>query len=66
MGIIEKELEQWARINLPVYEFMDLQIDSVTNGVYRCSVPLTVNLIAVNLLSLCLPTSRQQSPGEAP
>ena len=43
MTDVENELEQWARKNLPVYEFMDLKVDSVSNGVYRCSVPLTQN-----------------------
>ena len=43
MTVVEKELEQWARKNLSVYEFMDLKIDSVSNGIYRCSVPLTRN-----------------------
>ena len=43
MGTIENELEQWAKTNLPIYEYMDLKINSVSNGVYQCSVPLTKN-----------------------
>ena len=43
MGVIEEQLEQWVKKNLPIYEFMGLKIDSVSNGIYRCSVPLTRN-----------------------
>lgn len=43
MGMIEKELEAWARDALRVYDYMDLEVISVTNGVYQCFVPLNRN-----------------------
>jgi acyl-coenzyme A thioesterase PaaI-like protein len=43
MGTIEQEIEQWAKSTLPVYEFMDLGVVSVSEGVYQCFVPLTKN-----------------------
>ncbi len=43
MGTIEQDIEQWAKSTLPVYEFMDLSVVSVSNGVYQCFVPLTKN-----------------------
>ncbi len=32
MGTIEQEIEQWAKSTLPVYEFMDLGVVSVSEG----------------------------------
>ena len=43
METIEQEIEQWAKARLPVYEFMDLSVVSVSAGVYQCVVPLTKN-----------------------
>ena len=40
---IENELEDWARENLPIYEFMDLKVLSVSEGLYKCFVPLSGN-----------------------
>ena len=40
---IEKEIEAWARKNLPVYEFMDLKVINSSDGLYRCLVPLSKN-----------------------
>lgn len=40
---IETELQDWARENLPIYEFMDLTIHSASEGVYKCLVPLSGN-----------------------
>ncbi len=40
---LEKEIEAWARQQLPVYEFMDLNILSVSGGLYKCFVPLSAN-----------------------
>ena len=39
----ERLIESWARSNLPVYEFINLRVDSVSGGVYKCSVPLDAN-----------------------
>ena len=41
--INEKEVEDWAKSNLPVYEFMGLKVTSVSDGVYSCFVPLNAN-----------------------
>lgn len=41
--INEKEIEDWAKSNLPVYEFMGLKVTSVSDGVYSCFVPLNAN-----------------------
>lgn len=43
MGTSEQAIEQWLKSALPVYEFMDLSIISVSDGVYRCFVPLSKN-----------------------
>ena len=40
---IENEIEGWARENLPIYEFMDLKVLSVSDGLYKCFVPLSGN-----------------------
>ena len=40
---IENELEDWVRENLPIYEFMDLKVLSVSEGLYKCFVPLSCN-----------------------
>jgi acyl-coenzyme A thioesterase PaaI-like protein len=40
---IEHELEKWARENLPIYEYMDMRITSVSDGLYQCRVPLSEN-----------------------
>ena len=42
---IENELEDWARANLPIYEFMDLKVLSVSEGLYQCFVPLSRNTV---------------------
>ena len=39
----ESAIEAWAREHLPVYEFMDLKVLSVSQGVYKCRVPLSEN-----------------------
>ena len=39
----ENEIEVWARENLPVYEFINLKVLSVSEGLYKCFVPLSVN-----------------------
>lgn len=39
----ENEIEAWAKQNLPVYEFMNLKVLSVSDGLYKCFVPLSVN-----------------------
>ena len=39
----ERLIESWARSNLPIYEFMSLRVNSVSGGVYKCSVPLDAN-----------------------
>ena len=41
--ISEREIETWAKSNLPVYEFMGLEVTSVSDGVYSCFVPLNAN-----------------------
>jgi hypothetical protein len=38
---LENEIEAWARTNFPVYEFMELRVLSVTEGSYKCFVPLS-------------------------
>ena len=38
-----KALETWVKTSVPCYEYMDLSIDSVDDGVFRVSVPLTDN-----------------------
>lgn len=43
MGVVEEELEKWAKTNFPIYEYMGLKIVSASNGLYQCSVPLTIN-----------------------
>jgi acyl-coenzyme A thioesterase PaaI-like protein len=43
MSVAEKELEEWAKTFMPVYHFMDITVDSVTDGLYRCTVPLNTN-----------------------
>ena len=40
---MERKLEEWARINLPIYDFMDLTVISVSDGFYQCSVPRSKN-----------------------
>jgi acyl-coenzyme A thioesterase PaaI-like protein len=40
---IESELEDWARENLPIYEFMDLNVLSASKEMYRCFVPLSAS-----------------------
>jgi hypothetical protein len=40
---LENKLETWARENLPVYEFMDLKVLSVSQGLYKCLVPMSRN-----------------------
>lgn len=36
-----KDLQAWARKTLPLYEYIDLEIDSIDGGIYRCSAPLS-------------------------
>jgi len=43
MERIETALESWVRAQLPLYEFMDLEITSVSDGLYQCRVPLGRN-----------------------
>ena len=40
---IENQIEDWARENLPIYEFMGLKVLSVSDGLYKCFVPLSDN-----------------------
>jgi len=40
MASLEEKIERDLRRDLPVYEYMDLRIESASNGVYRCAVPL--------------------------
>jgi acyl-coenzyme A thioesterase PaaI-like protein len=40
---IESELEDWARGSMPIYDFMGLKVLSVSEGLYKCFVPLTAS-----------------------
>jgi acyl-coenzyme A thioesterase PaaI-like protein len=40
MGNFENKIEEHLRRDLPLYEYMGLTIESATNGVFRCGVPL--------------------------
>ncbi|OUS24103.1 hypothetical protein A9Q98_14145 [Thalassotalea sp. 42_200_T64] len=43
MNIIEKDIEDWARSSIPAYQFMDVTVISVSNGLYKCVIPLNKN-----------------------
>lgn len=34
------EVENWTKVDMPLYEFMDLRISDGRDGFYRCYVPL--------------------------
>lgn len=36
-----RELQAWARKTLPLYDYVDITIDSCDDGMYRCSAPLS-------------------------
>jgi len=40
-AMTKRELQAWARDTLPLYDYIDLSIDSVGDGVFRCSAPLS-------------------------
>ena len=40
---LESKLQRNLRANLPIYEYMDLRIESASNGIYRCMVPMIEN-----------------------
>ncbi len=40
---IEHQLEQWAKQHLPIYQFINVSIDSVSNELYQCSVAIDKN-----------------------
>ena len=41
--INEQEIEAWAKSNLPIYEYMGLEVTSVSDGIYSCFLPLNPN-----------------------
>ena len=41
MQSIESRLERYLRENLRLYEFMDVSVESASDGIYRCRVPLS-------------------------
>jgi len=43
LGNFETRLQASLRRDLPLYEYMDLRIESASGGVYRCRVPLSEN-----------------------
>jgi len=43
MGNFETKLQESFRENFPLYEYMQLSVESAPDGVFRCSVPLTRN-----------------------
>lgn len=40
MGDVEAGIEAQLRARLPLYEHMGLRVESASNGVFRCAVPL--------------------------
>jgi len=38
-----KAAQAWVREALPIYDFLDLSIDSLSDGILRCSAPLSHN-----------------------
>jgi acyl-coenzyme A thioesterase PaaI-like protein len=40
LGELEEKIERRLRKHLPIYEYMDFKVESASEGVYRCAVPL--------------------------
>jgi acyl-coenzyme A thioesterase PaaI-like protein len=40
MSTFEEKVERRLRKDLPIYEYMDFRVESASNGVFRCAVPL--------------------------
>lgn len=40
---LESKLQRNMRASLPLYEYMDLRIESASNGIFRCAVPMIEN-----------------------
>jgi len=43
MDSLEAKLQRNLRASLPLYEYMDLRIESASNGIFRCVVPMIEN-----------------------
>jgi acyl-coenzyme A thioesterase PaaI-like protein len=43
MESLESKLQRSLRSDLPLYEYMDLRVESASNGIFRCVVPMIEN-----------------------
>jgi len=44
MSTAEQQLEQWSKDNIALYNLMDITFNSVSNGLYKVTLPMSKNV----------------------